>query len=162
LRFGDANILLDLPFERSIIDLLPHIDELDSSVFDQVLAKHSSGVRLLMRPDRAELAEKVSAEVIQKVLTPLPGSLDDVMVACELSYDDKLLSVLDRSDAILLVLTPDLGALRNTQYYLQLAHTLGYPPNKIAVVLNRAKINAGLAPADVEQALGHGPCFRID
>src|SRR5215212_2033284 len=28
LRFGDANILLDLPGERSIIDIIPHIDEL--------------------------------------------------------------------------------------------------------------------------------------
>jgi pilus assembly protein CpaE len=162
LRFGDANILLDLPFERSIIDLLPHINELESHVFDQVLARHSSGVQLLMRPDRAELAEKVSAEDIEKILTQLPRYFDYVLIDCELSYDDKLLAVLDRADFILLVLTPDLGAVRNTQYFLQLAKTLGYPRNKIAFVLNRAKTNAGLGPADVEHALGEGRCFRLD
>src|SRR5919202_5734996 len=61
LRFGDSNVMLDLPFERSIVDLLPHINQLDSDLIDQVLAKHSSGLRLLMRPSRPELAETVTA-----------------------------------------------------------------------------------------------------
>src|SRR5262249_34759747 len=127
LRFGDANILLDLPFERSIIDIIPHIEQLDSDIFKQVLARHSSGVQLLMRPEGPELADTVTAAHVELVLTYLPRFIQYVIVDCELSYDDKLLSVLDRADCIMLVLTPDLGALRNTKHFLQLAKTLGYP-----------------------------------
>jgi pilus assembly protein CpaE len=162
LRFGDANILLDLPFERSVIDIIPHIEQLDSDIFKQVLARHSSGVQLLMRPERPELADTVTAAHVEKVLTYLPRFFQYVIVDCELSYDDKLLSVLDRADCIMLVLTPDLGALRNTKHFLQLAKTLGYPRQKIAFVLNRANSNVGLTPGEIERVLGPGRFFRMD
>jgi pilus assembly protein CpaE len=162
LRFGDANVLLDLTFGRSIIDLLPHIDQLDSNLLEQVLVKHSSGLELLMRPERPELAETITARHIEQVLTVLPRLFDYVVVDCELSYDEKLLAVLDRADYILLVLTPDLGVVRNTKHFLQLAETLGYPRRKIDFVINRANSNVGLSPADVERVLGPGHYFRLD
>ncbi|HWP29307.1 MAG TPA: response regulator [Chloroflexota bacterium] len=162
LRFGDANIFLDLPFGRSIMDLLPHIDQLDSHLLDQVLAKHPSGLQVLVRPERPELAETVTARHLEQVLTILPRLFDYVVIDCELSYDEKLLAVLDRADYILLVLTPDLGVVRNTKHFLELAATLGYPREKIEFVLNRANSNVGLSPADVERALGPGHYFRLD
>jgi pilus assembly protein CpaE len=162
LRFGDANVLLDLTFGRSIIDLLPHIDQLDSHLLEQVLVKHGSGLELLMRPERPELAETITARHIEQVLTVLPRVFDYVIVDCELSYDEKLLAVLDRADYILLVLTPDLGVVRNTKHFLQLAETLGYPRRKIDFVINRANSNVGLSPADVERVLGPGHYFRLD
>jgi pilus assembly protein CpaE len=162
LRFGDANIFLDLPFGRSIMDLLPHIDQLDSHLLDQVLAKHPSGLHVLVRPERPELAETVTARHLEQVLTILPRLFDYVVIDCELSYDEKLLAVLDRADYILLVLTPDLGVVRNTKHFLELAATLGYPREKIEFVLNRANSNVGLSPADVERALGPGHYFRLD
>jgi pilus assembly protein CpaE len=162
LRFGDANVLLDLTFGRSIVDLLPHIDQLDSHLLEQVLVKHNSGLELLMRPERPELAETITARHIEQVLTVLPRLFDYVVVDCELSYDEKLLAVLDRADYIMLVLTPDLGAVRNTKHFLQLAETLGYPRRKIDFIINRANSNVGLSAADVERVLGPGHYFRLD
>lgn len=162
LRFGDANIFLDLPFNRSIVDLLPHLDELDSSLLEQVMAKHPSGVELLMRPERPELVETIDAHCIERVLTVLARSFDYVVIDCEVSYDEKLLAVLDRSDVILLVLHPDLGALRNAKHFLQLAETLGYPRDKMAVIINRANSNVGIGPHEVEQALGPGRYLRFN
>jgi pilus assembly protein CpaE len=162
LRFGDANMLLDLPYERSIVDLVPHLQQLDSDVLDQVLATHSSGLRLLMRPGRPEQADAVTAQHIEAVLTMLPRLFDYVVIDCELSYDEKLLAVLDRADSILLVITPNLGAVRNAKHFLHLAETLGYPRTKIAVVLNRANANPAFSAADVERALGPGFLVRLE
>lgn len=162
LRFGDANILLDLPFGRSIVDLLPHLEELDSSLLDQVLAKHESGVELLIRPELPELAETIDATCIERVLTVLARSFDYVVIDCQVSYDEELLAVLDRSDVIFLVLHPELGALRNAKHFLQLAETLGYPRSKIAVIINRANSNVGIAPQEVERVLGPGQYFRLN
>jgi len=162
LRFGDANVLLDMPFGHSVVDLLPHIDQLDSNLLEQVLVKHSSGLEVLMRPERPELAETITAHHIEQLLTVMPRLFDYVVVDCELSYDEKLLAVLDRADYILLVLTPDLGVVRNTKHFLQLAETLGYPRRKIDFIINRANSNVGLSPADVERVLGQGHYFRLD
>lgn len=162
LRFGDANILLDLPFGRSIVDLLPHLEELDSGLLDQVLAKHETGLELLIRPERPELAETIDAACIERVLTVMARSFDYVVIDCQVSYDEELLAVLDRSDVIFLVLHPELGALRNAKHFLQLAETLGYPRSKIAVIINRANSNVGITPQEVERVLGPGQYFRLN
>jgi pilus assembly protein CpaE len=161
LRFGDANILLDLPAERSIVDLLPHIDQLDADLVRQVLMKHNSGVQLLVRPERAELAETITAEHMERVLTILPQQFDYVVFDCEVSYDEKLLAVLDHVDEILLILTPNMGALRNAKHFLKLTESLSYPRGKINFVLNRSNSNVNVTPADVERALGPGQYFRL-
>jgi pilus assembly protein CpaE len=162
LRFGDANILLDLRFERSIVDLLPHIDQLDGGLLERVLAKHETGLRVLMGPGRPELAETVTAADIGKVLTLLPRLFDYVVVDCEVSYDEQLLAVLDHADVILVPVTPELGAVRNAKHFLHLAETLGYPRHKIAIVLNRVNSNVGLPPGDMERALGPARYFRLE
>jgi pilus assembly protein CpaE len=162
LRFGDTNILLDLPFQRSILDLVPHIDQLDSALLDQVLATHASGLKLLMRPERPELAETITAEHISKVLTILPRLFDYIVIDCEVSYDETLLAVLDHADQILIVLNPELGSLRNAKHFLQLADTLGYARSKISFIINRSNSNVGLSPGDVERSLGGGHFFRMD
>jgi pilus assembly protein CpaE len=162
LRFGDANILLDLPFERSIADLLPSINQLDSDLLDQVLAKHPSGLQVLMRPERPETAETIMGSEIETVLTILPRLFDYIVVDCEVSYDEKMLAVLDYAELILLVLTPELGAVRNAKYFLQLTEALGYPRHKIAYVLNRADSHVGFRASDVEQALNCERMFRLD
>jgi pilus assembly protein CpaE len=161
LRFGDANILLDLPFGRSLVDLLPHMEQLDAELLKQVLIRHSSGLHLLARPERAELAETITAAHMERVLTILPQMFEYSVFDCEVSYDEKLLAILDHADSILLVLTPNLGALRNAKHFLQLAEGLGYPRGKIDFVLNRANSSVNVSAADVERALGPGRYFRV-
>jgi pilus assembly protein CpaE len=161
LRFGDANILLDLPTDRSIVDLLPHLDQLDRDLLHQVMTKHASGLHLLARPERAELAETISGENMEQLLTSLPQFFDYVVFDCEVSYDEKLLAVLDHADSILLTLTPNMGSLRNARHFLKLAEGLGYPRGKLSFVINRANSNVNLTPADVERALGPGHYFRL-
>jgi pilus assembly protein CpaE len=162
LRFGDANILLDLPTERSIVDLLPHIDQLDSDLLAQVLVTHSSGVQLLARPERPDHAEMIDAGHLGKLLAVLPRLFDYVVLDCEVSYDEKLLAVLDHVDQIFLVLTPNLGALRNATQFLEVADMVGYPRSKIDFVVNRANSAVGLSLGDIERALGSAQYFRLD
>jgi pilus assembly protein CpaE len=161
LRFGDANILLDLAYERSVVDVLPHIDSLDGELLQQVLTRHSSGLHLLVRPERPEIAETITSAHIERVLTTLPQSFEHVVIDCEVSYDERLLAVLDNADSILLVLTPNMGALRNAKHFLKLAQGLGYERQKIDIVINRANSNVNLKPGDIERALGTGRYFRL-
>jgi pilus assembly protein CpaE len=162
LAFGDSNLMLDIPFERSIIDLLPSIDHIDSDLLDQVVSTHATGVQVLMRPERPELADIITLDHLGQVLTMLPRLYDYIVIDCETSYDDKALAVLDRADSILVVLTLDLGAMHNAKNFLQLADRLGYARRKIDFVLNRTNARVALNPADIEQALGPGRYFRVD
>jgi pilus assembly protein CpaE len=115
-----------------------------------------------MRPERPELVDAISAAHLGQILTFLPRMFDYVVIDCELSYDEKLLAVLDRADSILLVLTPNLGAVRNARHFLALADTLGYARSKIDIVLNRANSQVGLRLKDIEESLGLTRYFRLD
>lgn len=162
LQFGNAHILLDLTCEYSIVDLIPHLGSLDSMVLDRVVGEHASGVKLLMRPHRPEVADEITPEHIERMLTALSLLYDYVVVDCPSSYDDRLFAVLDRVDQIVLVLQPELGAVVNVERFLELTEKLGYPQRKMLVVLNRANTRVGLEIKDIQARLAGSACFRID
>ena len=54
---------------------------------------------------------------------------------------------------ILLILQPDLASLRDARQFLEISHSLGYPSEKILLVLNEADIKGGVKSGDIESAL---------
>lgn len=64
-----------------------------------------------------------------------------------------MVSVLDLSDHILVVLTLELPAIKNVKLFLEVADALGYPPEKVALILNRADSTGGIRVSDVESSL---------
>lgn len=161
LLSGDASIHLDLAPARTIIDLVPHIDALDAGLIDQVLAKHRGGLHLLARPSKPEQAEVVRAEYLRTVLGSLAQMYDEVVVDAVLTYDDRMLAVLDLADLYLVVLTPHLGTLRSARHFLQVAGTLGYPADRMCFVLNRASHLASLNLDDIAGVLGSRRIVQI-
>jgi pilus assembly protein CpaE len=162
LRFGDASVMLDLKSELSIVDLLPHIDDLDTNILDQVVVKHPTGLHVLLRPDRPELAETITPQHLSKLLTVAPRLYDYTVIDTDVSYEDRPLTILDLADVILLVVTPNLGVVRNTKRFLELALTLGYPRERMYFIINRANSHVGFGPEDVQRVLGPGQYLRLD
>lgn len=152
--FGDAAVHLDLPTQRSMLDLVPYIDALDSALIDQVIAKHSSGIHLLPRPARPEQADVINAEHVRAVLSTLATMYDYVVIDTQPSYDERMLAVLDLADVYVIVLAPDLGPLRNTRHFLDVARSLGYPEERMCFVLNRGNSLAGLTMDDICGVVG--------
>ena len=80
---------------------------------------------------------------------------------CGANYDDRTLTILERADDILLVVTPEIGPLKNAALFLGLADKLQLDQNKIQVVLNRANSQVGIEEKEVERTLRHKVGFRI-
>jgi len=161
VQLGDAGLHLGVTGEHSILDLLPHVDALDSSMLAQVIQRHPSGVGILDRPAQPELAETVTGEHVRSILSALARSYDWVVVDTMQFYDERTLGVLDGSDVIVVVLTGHLGALRNARQFLGLAERLGYPRERMCFVLNRANSIGGLTLDDIAGVLGTKQVFRL-
>jgi pilus assembly protein CpaE len=159
--FGDADLHLNLTNERSILDLLPHIEALDSKLVDQVVGKHSSGVHLLSRPPRPEQADAIKDGHLRTLVSSLGMLYDWVVLDTPPSYDDRMLAVLDLADVYLVVLAPHLGALRNTRHFLEIAKKLGYSEDRMCFVLNRANTATDLALNDVASVVGTRRIFQL-
>jgi len=154
LSFGDVGLHLNVPPVHTINDLVQYAEELDAPMLAQAMVEHPSGIRVLLSPPRPEKAEEVSARLIGRVLDVASRSFDYVVVDTQRVYDDRTLMVLDRAAVILLVLTADIGALRNASLFLTLARTLGYPADKVIPVLNGTGVGTGIREQDVRRVLG--------
>jgi pilus assembly protein CpaE len=159
--FGDCATHLDLEVEHTIVDLLPYIPILDGRLLDQVLERHSSGLRLLAPPLRPEQADILKAEHVRSLIGALTMLHDYVIIDTQPSYDERMLAVLDLADVNLIVLPSQLGALKNTRHFLDVAKVLGFPDERMAFVLNRANSLAGLSIEDIRTVLGQREIFEI-
>jgi len=153
LQFGDVGILLNLQGGKTILDLVPHMEDLDREVISDVLIAHASGIKVLLAPPRPEMAELVTADHVKRILGELRESFDYVVVDLWPSFQETVLSVLDLSDQILVLLSLEMPAIKNVKLFLEVAEALGYPPDKVSLVLNRSDAVAGIKPGDVEAIL---------
>ena len=155
-QFGDVGVLLNLnPRSKSIADLVPELEaggEPDS--LDTFVITHSTGLKVLLAPPSPEMAELVTPNAIRRVLDVLRARSDLVIVDCAAAFSDSTLAVLDTADVILTVLTLEITSIKNMRLFLEVADQLGYPQDKIELVLNRADSALGIRVADVEHSIG--------
>ncbi len=155
-QFGDVGVLLNLnPKNKSIADLVPELEvggEPDS--LDTFVITHSSGLKVLLAPPSPEMAELVTPSAIRRVLEVLRARADLVVVDCSAAFSDSTLAILDAADVILTVLTLEITSIKNMRLFLEVAEQLGYPADKMELVLNRADSALGIRVADVEHSIG--------
>ena len=155
-QFGDVGVLLNLnPKNKSIADLVPELEAGgDPDSLDTFVITHSSGTKVLLAPPSPEMAELVTPAAIRRVLDVLRSKSDLVVVDCAAAFSDSTLAVLDTADVILTVLTLEITSIKNMRLFLEVADQLGYPADKIELVLNRANSALGIRVADVEHSIG--------
>ncbi|HYN88391.1 MAG TPA: response regulator, partial [Ardenticatenaceae bacterium] len=151
--FGDVDAHLNLPPDRNVLDLIGHLDELYRALADQVLVPHPSGIHVLLSPFRPEEAELITAEHVTRLLEFLAEIYEYIVVDCQAIYDNQMLVVLEHADALMVVVTPEVGPLRNASVFMELATKLGLPDSRVSIILNRSNSNVGLDNEEIERML---------
>lgn len=65
------DVALNLPPERTVVDLLPRLSRLDEMLVDSVLTEHASGIKVLLAPPPADLTNPLSLPQVQHILVML-------------------------------------------------------------------------------------------
>jgi pilus assembly protein CpaE len=151
LQFGSVEVALNLRADRSIKDLSEGIDSLDAEFLTSVLREDTrSGLHVLLAPPQPEMAELITADHVRAVLDQMREAFDYVVIDVGSRLQDVELSVLDVSDRIILVLVPDVVAVRHARHFLELVDAFDYPPEKVWVVMNRSDPESGISAQTVE------------
>lgn len=147
LQFGDVAVFINESGKNTILDIAPRIDELDPDVIEDILVKHEpSGLRILAAPQRPELAERVSADQLVKVLQHLRRIFAYVVIDTSPILTDIILSAIDTSDVIVLVATQEIPAIKNSRLFLDLLQTMGIDKHRILFVMNRYDKRIAITP----------------
>ena len=153
--FGDVGIMMNLEPKRTVVDLLPHINELSGEILESILQPHVSGVKVLLAPPTPEETELVTAEHVSIIVSALRELYEYIIVDTHSSFTDVSIGALDTADLILVLTTQELPALKNVRQFIDTAtEKLGYSIDKMAIIVNRASLVGGLGLADVESTVG--------
>ena len=155
--FGDVGVMLNMEPKRTIVDLLPHINELDGEIIDSILQTHASGVKVLLAPPTPEETELITAEHVNIIISALRELYEYIVVDTHPSFTEVSISALDTADLILVVTPLEVPALKSVRQFIDTAvQKLGYSLDKMAIVVNKATSTGatGLNLSDVQNLVG--------
>jgi pilus assembly protein CpaE len=154
LQAGDLPLFLGVDPKYSIADMCENRARLDEALITSFMTPYSSHLGLLAAPREADSADEIEPEHVFDVLQRMRESYEYIVLDPQHTFDAITLAALDQSDQIILVLTLDIPAIRSTQRALEIFDRLGYPRQKIRIVVNRWSKQIDLDLRQVEKFLG--------
>jgi MinD-like ATPase involved in chromosome partitioning or flagellar assembly len=149
---GNVTAVLDVPYRMGLADLADSApEEWTDAAFEHAVSTHAlSGVRVLTWGTDPAESERVTVDLLLAALRWGRKHYSFVIIDNHPGYDDRTMAMLAVSNEIFLVVTPEMGALRNSAQFLDLARELGLA-NVVRVIINRA--NHGIRVADMSTSL---------
>jgi pilus assembly protein CpaE len=148
-QIGDLGVMLDLAPRYSLTDAL--VDgAVEESKLRSVLVEHGSGVHLLTAAASPEIAEEITRQHVVELMSTLSTMFDYVVIDIGRQLDDRTVEVLEVSDAIMLVSSLDLPAIRNTTCYLSILNKLHIDQERTHIIINRFHKKSRLSLDNVE------------
>jgi MinD-like ATPase involved in chromosome partitioning or flagellar assembly len=150
---GNVTSVLAVKYRMGLADLADSApSEWTDAAFEHCVSVHEpSGVRVLSWGSDPGESEEVGVDLLIAALRWAKAHHTYVIVDNHPGYDDRTMAMLTLASEIFLVVTPEVGALRNSSQFLDLARQVGLG-EVIRVIVNRA--NHGIRMADIESVLG--------
>lgn len=154
LQAGDSASFLGLEAKYSLVDFVRNRARLDESLITSLITVHSADLSLVAAPSEPHEADEVKAEDVTEILHQLGHKFEHIVLDLPHTFDPITISALDMADDILLLMTLDIPGIRSTKRALKVFDNLGYPRDKIRVVVNRWSKNIDVELQKVETHLG--------
>ncbi len=159
-QLGHVGLVMNLRAPHTLPDLLPHLAELEPDLMQRILAEHVSGVNVLLASPQPDKDRRVSPDAIRTILGVLAEMFDLIVVDVPKALDDYSLAVLEMATRVLLVVIPEVPAIRDAKIFLETYERTGYS-EKIDLVLNRSSGEHGVKLSEIETALKHKSITQI-
>lgn len=150
---GDVRVLLNLKPLYDVGSLVQKLDRLDADLLNSLLTPHGEGVWVLPGSEDPEMDEALDAGAVTAIVEELRANFAYTVLDCEHHMSERTLAALDIADRVILNTQLTVPALRATQRALQICERLGYPNDKLWVVVSRYQATDVLSPADAASLL---------
>lgn len=161
LEFGDVAISLQIPPQRTLIDVVPMIGNMDEQGLRSVVTSAGPGLDTVLAPVTPGEVTRIEARLVPELIRVLRRMYDVVIIDTPPAFTEHVLAAFDASDQYVLLATLDVPALKNLRLSIDTLGVLGYPRENMLVVLNRADARVGLDLDDVQRTLGMDVTVQI-
>ena len=158
---GDVRLLLNVRPPYDLADIALKIDRMDADLLHSVMVPALDRLWVLAAPERPEADEEVDANVSATVVRQMRSAFNYSVLDCEHRLNDRTLAALDAADRIVLLTELKVPALRSAQRMISVFRRLGYPNEKLGVVVNRYQSEDVVSPGEAAEVLKSEIFFRI-
>lgn len=153
LQFGDVCLVLQLEPKFTVVNAAAELHRLDTQLIESILTEHPSGVKVLAAPLEPAFADDITTAGLLQIIDVLSTMFDWVVIDTASLLDELLLSLLEKSDQIAMVVDMDLPSVKNAKLALETLRLLKFPTGKVKLILNRSNARARLDDREIEGAL---------
>lgn len=163
LCFGTASLNLDVEANQGLRELVDQADKVDAAMLDRVLIKHGSYLNLLGAMPNLVNDRELDPFSVEQILNAAGAHMPNVVLDLPHGWSEWMRRALQASDRVMVVSTPEIGALRNAA--TMMSQLAGMRPNDRApaLVLNQAGMpgRQEISPHDIDRILKIKPTATI-
>jgi pilus assembly protein CpaE len=162
LQFGQVATHLNLTPRYDLADLAMDEPALaDTELARTYLTTHSSGLSILAAPPRPEADFRVTLDHLERIVELMRPSFDHILVDLGSRLDPRTLWVLEQADAHVLILFPEIAALRSMSLLMTFLADTTPLQARTHLVVNHIFPKELLKTRDVENLLRAKPAAEI-
>ena len=163
VQFGDAAIQLGLQPQLTFSDLLDAGKRLDGELLRSVATQHSSGLRVISAPKEIMPLETMTSDQLLSIIDLATEEFGTVFIDFPTNWTNWSLSLLARSDLVLMVTELRVPSLHRARRQLDLLASQDMGSLNLRVVLNRSEkgLFRSLGAADAERVLRRPVAYTI-
>ncbi len=153
LQFGDVCLVLQLEPKFTMVNAAHELHQLDTELLDSLLTEHPSGLKVLAAPLEPAFADDITTAGLMHMIEVLQESYDYIIVDTASMLDELILSLVEKSDQVMMVVDMDLPSVKNAKLALDTLRLLKFSTNAVKLVMNRSNSKSKLDNKEIEAAL---------
>lgn len=134
-------------------ELIRNAERLDRDLLNGFVMRHPSGLEIIASPDSCSQPHNSTRAQIQQVMDFLRNEYDYVLIDSSVAYGDLKRAMIEEADAVYIVSTPDVAALRDLARQLEHLTISDPAKSKLKVIINRSMKDDDLSAQQIETAV---------
>jgi pilus assembly protein CpaE len=163
MQFGDAAFQLGVRAKLSLADLLDAGTRLDGDLLRATTTEHASGLKIIAAPPEMMPLEGIPSEHVLQIADGATREFGTVFAELPTNWTNWSLSLVARSDLVILVTDLTVTGLNRARRQLNLLHSQDLGDVDVRVVVNRYDKAAAraISLSDARKALGRDVDYTI-
>ncbi len=163
VQFGDVAFQLGLQPRLSLVELLEAGTRLDGELLRATATRHASGLSVIAAPTDMMPLESLTSDHVMEIVELAGREFGTVFVDLPTNWTNWSLSLLARSDLVLLITELSVAGLNRAKRQLNLIQSQDLGSLDVRIVVNRFEksLLRTIRPSDVRESLGKDIDYKI-
>jgi pilus assembly protein CpaE len=155
LQFGQVATHLNLKPQLTIAELARDDQSLrEPELLRAYSIEHASGLAVLAAPGTPESGRLITSEQVNLAISTARTAYDTIVIDAGSELDERSLAVLERAEAVVIPIAPEIGALKALHSLLEYLTEVGSAAASATFVLNHLFAREMLSMKQIEAAIG--------